>query len=53
MHLARIGVGVRQSGPDMPELFSVGSEQVMRSAVESAMATVAAPAHPGPGGRGT
>lgn len=43
MHLARIQVGVRQTAPDMPKLFSVTPEQVMRTAVVSALATVGAP----------
>ena len=40
MHLARIGVGLRWQAPGMPELFEVGAEQVVRSSVDSALATV-------------
>lgn len=42
MHLGRIRVGVRQSAPNAPELFTVLPEQVMRTAVTSALATVGA-----------
>ncbi len=42
MHLARIRVGVRQLSPGIPELFSVAPDEVVRSCVESAMATVGA-----------
>ncbi len=42
MHLGRIQVGVRQAAPDVPELFEVTPEQVMRTAVLSVMATVGA-----------
>lgn len=40
MHLARIGVGVRQLSPGLPELFPVAPEEVVRSCVDSATATV-------------
>ena len=40
MHLARIGVGMRQLAPGVPELFKVTPEQVVRSCVQSALATV-------------
>ncbi len=43
MHLARIGVGVRQLAPGVPELFSVAPDQIVRTCVASAMATVGAP----------
>src|SRR5919199_890489 len=42
MHLARIGVGVRQAAPGIPALFPLAPEQVVRSCVESALATVGA-----------
>ncbi len=42
MHLARIGVGVRRLGPGVPGLFAVRPEQIVRSCVESALATVGA-----------
>jgi AcrR family transcriptional regulator len=41
MHLARIRVGMRHLAPGMPELFKVTPQQVVRSCVESALATVA------------
>jgi AcrR family transcriptional regulator len=49
MHLARSGVGVRQLAPDVPELFRVAPEQVVRVCVSSAKAIVGAPATPGGG----
>ncbi len=42
MHLARIRVGVRQLAPGIPALFAVDPEQVVRTCVDSAMATVGA-----------
>jgi len=39
-HLARIGAGVRQRSPGLPELFEIDSEQIVRTGVASAMATV-------------
>jgi AcrR family transcriptional regulator len=39
-HLARIRVGVRQAAPGIPELFGVAPEQVARTCVDSALATV-------------
>jgi AcrR family transcriptional regulator len=44
MHLARIRVGMRRLAPGVPELFKVTPEQVVRSCVASAMATVGATA---------
>ena len=41
-HLARIRVGVRQVAPGIPELFTVEPEQVARTCVASALATVGA-----------
>lgn len=41
-HLARIRVGVRQVAPGIPELFAVEPEQVARTCVASALATVGA-----------
>lgn len=43
MHLARICVGLRRLGPGVPDLFAVSAEQVVRSCVDSALATVGAP----------
>ena len=43
MHLARIGVGVHHLAPGIPGLFEVSPEQVVRSCVASALATVGAP----------
>lgn len=42
MHLARIRVGVRQLAPGVPELFRVAPEELVRTCVASAMATVGA-----------
>jgi hypothetical protein len=42
MHLARIGVGVTQAAPGIPQLFTVAPEQVVETCVESALATVGA-----------
>jgi AcrR family transcriptional regulator len=42
MHLARIGVGVRQDAPGIPALFPLAPERVVRSCVDSALATVGA-----------
>jgi AcrR family transcriptional regulator len=41
-HLARIRVGVRQAAPGIPELFTVQSDQLARTCVASALATVGA-----------
>jgi AcrR family transcriptional regulator len=43
MHLARIRVGVRQVAPGVPGLFVVDPEELVRTAVGSALATVGAP----------
>jgi AcrR family transcriptional regulator len=40
MHLARVGVGVRELGPGVPDLFSVAPERVIGTCVESAVALV-------------
>ena len=42
LHLARIGVGVRRAGPAVPELFRVDADQVTRTCVTAALATVRA-----------
>jgi AcrR family transcriptional regulator len=42
MHLARIGVGVRRLAPGVPGLFEVRSDDVVRSCVATAFASVAA-----------
>ena len=41
-HLARIRVGVRQAAPGIPELFAVEPDQLARTCVASALATVGA-----------
>jgi AcrR family transcriptional regulator len=43
MHLARIGVGVRRVAPGVPGLFTVESDQVVRSCVAHALAIVGSP----------
>jgi len=40
MHLARIGVGVRQLAPGLPGLFDVEPERLVRTCVDSALATL-------------
>jgi hypothetical protein len=40
MHLARVGVGVREAGPGTPELFPVAPERVVKTCVDTAMALV-------------
>jgi AcrR family transcriptional regulator len=40
MHLARAGVGVREVGPGVPELFSVAPERVVKTCVDTALALV-------------
>jgi AcrR family transcriptional regulator len=42
MHLSRLGVGVRQAAPNVPDLFTISSEEVVNMCVASATATVAA-----------
>ena len=42
MHLARIRVGLRQLAPGVPDLFAVAPEDVVRTTVASALATVGA-----------
>jgi AcrR family transcriptional regulator len=42
MHLARIGVGVRESGSGLPAAFAVEPERVRAAAVAAALAAVAA-----------
>jgi AcrR family transcriptional regulator len=41
-HLARIRVGVRQAAPGIPELFAIEPDDVARSCVHAALATVGA-----------
>jgi AcrR family transcriptional regulator len=41
-HLARIRVGIKQAAPGIPELFKLEPDQVARTCVESALATVGA-----------
>jgi AcrR family transcriptional regulator len=42
MHLARIGVGLREAAPGIPELFRVEPDDLVRTCVASALATVGA-----------
>jgi AcrR family transcriptional regulator len=42
MHLSRLGVGVRQPAPGIPELFPIEAERVVESCVDSAMLLVRA-----------
>src|SRR3954453_10933725 len=42
MHLARIGVGVRSRAPDVPGLFAVEPERIVRTCIDSALANVRA-----------
>jgi AcrR family transcriptional regulator len=51
MHLARVGVGVRQAGPGIPDPFPVAAAQVRDACVEDALAAVGARARPQPPGR--
>ena len=44
MHLARLGIGVRQLGPGVPGLFKVSPEQVVATCVANALAAVRATA---------
>jgi AcrR family transcriptional regulator len=45
MHLARLGAGVRESAPGVPDVFALDPERVRRACVEDALALVrAAPA---------
>jgi AcrR family transcriptional regulator len=41
MHLARIGAGVRQSAPGVPDVFALDPEDVRRACVRDALAIVA------------
>ena len=42
MHLARLGIGLREAGPGVPGVFQVDSERLVRTCVEIALATVGA-----------
>jgi AcrR family transcriptional regulator len=44
MHLARLGIGVRQLGPGVPGVFRVTPERVVETCVSNALATVGASA---------
>lgn len=47
MHLARIGVGVREGAPGIPQMFALDPEQVRRAAMDDALRAVSArPARP-------
>jgi hypothetical protein len=39
MHLARVGAGMRQVGPGVPDLFPIAPERVVQTCVDSALAT--------------
>jgi AcrR family transcriptional regulator len=45
MHLARMRVGVHQAAPGVPQLFTVEPEQLVRTCVASARATVGVAKH--------
>ena len=42
MHLARLGVGLRQEAPGVPGLFKVDADRLVKTCVDSALATVGA-----------
>ena len=42
MHLARLGVGLREAAPGVPDLFKLDADRLVRTCVESALATVGA-----------
>ena len=42
MHLARLGIGLRNLAPGVPGVFTVAADDVVRTSVASAMATVGA-----------
>ena len=42
MHLARIGVGVREAAPGVPGLFAVDPDRLVKTCVQSALAVVGA-----------
>jgi hypothetical protein len=42
MHLARLGIGLRRLAPGVPGVFAVAADEVVRTSVASAMATVGA-----------
>ena len=44
MHLARIGVGVREAAPGVPDVFALDPEQVRRACVADALALARLPA---------
>jgi AcrR family transcriptional regulator len=44
MHLGRIGVGIRQPAPSVPDLFRVTSDDVQQACLASALAIVTRPA---------
>jgi len=43
MHLARIGVGVREAAPGVPDVFALDPEQVREACVEDALALARIP----------
>jgi AcrR family transcriptional regulator len=43
MHLARIGVGVREGAPGIPQMFALDPEQVRRAAMDDALRAVSGP----------
>ena len=42
MHIARLGIGVRQLAPGVPGIFGVAPERVVQTCIENALATVRA-----------
>jgi hypothetical protein len=44
MHLARVGAGVRQLAPGIPEVFPIDPERVAKVAIDIAFAYVLGPA---------
>lgn len=43
MHLARIGVGVREAAPGIPQMFPLDPERVRRAAMDDALRAVSGP----------
>ncbi len=50
MHLARVGAGVREVTPGVPQMFTIDSADVARTAVNATFAYVLAPGVAGAGG---
>jgi AcrR family transcriptional regulator len=43
MHLARIGIGVREGAPGIPQMFALDPEQVRQAAMDDALRAVSGP----------